>query len=92
MGGTKIPLIPAPFKTLEVAHLCNIKETFLKGRSIGFSEVPQHGKTLTGPWKQNQKGWIEKQYPKNWSDKIVKLLTRSSWEKNFRGDGIRTKK
>ena len=32
--------------------LCSIKETLLKGRFIGFSEVPQHGKILTRHWKK----------------------------------------
>ena len=43
----------------------------MKGRFIGFSEVPQHGKILTRHWKKNWKQWIENQYPKNWSDRVV---------------------
>ena len=34
------------------AHLPNTKETLLKGRSTGFSEVPQNGKILTGHWRK----------------------------------------
>ena len=47
------------------------KETLLKGRFKGFSEVSQHGKILTRHWKKNRKQWIENQYPKNWSDRVV---------------------
>ena len=47
------------------------KKTLLKGRFIGFSEVPQHGSILTRHWKKNRKLWIENQYPKNWSDRVV---------------------
>ena len=71
MVGTKNPLIPTPFLILEAAHLCTTKETLLKGRFIGFSEVAQHGNILTKHWKKNRKQWIENQYPKNWSDRVV---------------------
>ena len=37
---------------MEAAHLCSTKKTLLKGRIIGFSEVPQHGKILTRHWKK----------------------------------------
>ena len=52
MGGIKNPLVPAPILISEGAHLCSTKETLLKGRFIGFSKVPQHGKTLTRHWKK----------------------------------------
>ena len=52
MVGTKNSLIPAPFLISEAAHLCSTKETLLKGRFIGFSEVPQHGNNLTRHWKK----------------------------------------
>ena len=52
VGGTKNPLIPAPFQFLEVAQLCSTKATLLKGWFMGFSELPQHGKILTRHWKK----------------------------------------
>ena len=51
-GGTKNPLIPIPFGILEAAYLFKRKEKLNKGLSIGFSEVPQHGKLLTGHWNK----------------------------------------
>ena len=54
-GRTKNPLIPAPFQISEIAHLCSTKETSLMGRFLGFSEVPQHGKTLTRHWRKKSK-------------------------------------
>ena len=70
MGCTKNPLIPAPFLVSEVGLICDTKETSFKRRSIGFSEVPQLEKILTGHWKKLKK-WIENQYPKNLWDRIV---------------------
>ena len=70
-GSTKNPLIPVPFQISEIAHLCSTKETSLMGRFLGFSDVLQHRKILTRHWKKNRKQWIENQYPKNWSDRVV---------------------
>ena len=50
--GNKNALIPAPFLISEAEHLCSTKETLLKGRFIGFSEVPHYWNILTRHWKK----------------------------------------
>ena len=92
MGNIKNPLIPAPFYISEVAHFCSTKETLLKGRFIGFSEVPQPRKILTRHWKKIEKQWSENQYPKSWSDRVVLETLNNVGKEKFRGEGIRTKK
>ena len=59
MGNIKNPLIPAPFYISEVAHFCSTKETLLKGRFIGFSEVPQPRKILTRHWKKIENNGVK---------------------------------
>ena len=71
--GLSVMLIfgPNSLSIVSLTIFCSTGGTLLKGRFIGFSDVPQHGKILSKHWKKNRKQWIENQYLKNWSDRVV---------------------
>ena len=75
------------------AHLCNTKETLMKRRFMGFSEVLQHGNILTRHWKKIGSNGLKFNIQKIClTGQCLKLLTRSLREEKFRGEGIRTEK
>ena len=79
MGGTKIPLIPAPsILNFRGCATLQFKRNVFEGTVHRVFRSTSTWENFDRPLKKNQKGWLDNQYPKNWSDKIfLKLLTRS---------------
>ena len=72
MCGTKIPLIPAPsILCFRGCATLQFKRNVFEGTVHRVFRSTSTWENFDRPLKKNQKGWLDNQYPKNWSDKIL---------------------
>ena len=69
------------------------KRNIIEGTVHKVFRKTSAGESFDRVLEKNWKQWIEKKYPKSWSDRVVfESLDKNIGENKLRGEGIRTEK